>query len=106
MGTTATIETLERENETWKTRNGALMSEIENLQTENISLREIIEVGKSTVETAKSISKDLAQEHRKCKEREKKSSQYLEVVESELKEFRQNNKKLILEQKTQNEKVE
>merc|ERR1712179_663871 len=55
------VERLSDQNEAWQKQNDNLQLEIENMHMQNENLKNIIEIGKSTVETAKKISQDLAE---------------------------------------------
>ena len=68
------IEPLHDLTEDCRKPNEELLIEMENVNRQNENLKNIIEIGKSTVETAKKINHDLAGENRLMKGREKQTS--------------------------------
>ena len=68
------VEPLHDLREDCRKPNEELLIEMENVNRQNENLKNIIEIGKSTVETAKKINQDLAGENRLMKGREKQTS--------------------------------
>merc|ERR1719186_261573 len=83
------------QNEAWQTQNDSLQLEIENMHMQNENLKNIIEIGKSTVETAKRISQDLVEENKLMKQREKQNSADLQKFERDLKHLKFENHSLM-----------
>ena len=75
------MEVLKGQVESLKAHNESLQLEIENLQMQNENLKNIIEIGKSTVATAKKITHDLAEENKCLKEKELQLCNDLKVAE-------------------------
>merc|ERR1719369_678845 len=67
------VERLNDQNVASKSQNDSLQLEIENMHMQNENLKNIIEIGKSTVETAKKISQDLSEENKLLKQKEKEN---------------------------------
>ena len=86
-----TIGDLTKENSGLKVKLESLQSQVqamksqkETLNLENENLKHIIEIGKSTVETAKKISEDIAGENKAFKERDLKQTADLKSLEVKL----------------------
>merc|ERR1719431_2230453 len=88
------VERLSDQNEAWQKQNDNLQLEIENMHMQNENLKNIIEIEKSTVETAKKISQDLAEENKEVKLKETKSLNHLKKLESDLNQFKSENQNL------------
>jgi len=89
------VERLSDQNEAWQKQNDSLQLEIENMHMQNENLKNIIEIGKSTVETAKRISQDLAEENKEIKLRESKYFNDLQRVEADLSQCKVENQNLV-----------
>merc|ERR1719370_2615482 len=88
------VERLSDQNEAWQKQNDNLQLEIENMHMQNENLKNIIEIGKSTVETAKKISQDLAEENKEMKLKESNNLNHLMKLESDLNQCRTENQNL------------
>jgi len=82
------VERLTDQTEAWQKQNDSLQLEIENMHMQNENLKNIIEIGKSTVETAKKISQDLAEENKIIKQREKQNLADIQKVETDFNKFK------------------
>jgi len=87
------------QNEAWQKQNDSLQLEIENMHMQNENLKNIIEIGKSTVETAKKISQELAEENKLVKQNEVKCLEDQKKVENELKRCKSENQNLHVKYK-------
>merc|ERR1712240_951451 len=66
------VERLSDQNEAWQKQNDSLQLEIGNMHMQNENLKNIIEIGKSTVETAKKNKSGFGGKKKKKKKKKKK----------------------------------